>query len=143
ECPREETTAPVSIIPRAAAPETTLKLAAMREIANANTRMAIAVHKARGHTYAAWCMLAVALFAAIGGAATMSLAVSGKLIWPLFYGGLVELAVSLLYLTRAMISAIKARLLKRSIGEKVVGQPSEELPCRFAEQAIVADWPVG
>jgi hypothetical protein len=115
----EETTTPASIRPRSAAPETTLGLAAMREIANANTRMAIAMHKARGHTYSAWCMLAVALFAAIGGATMMSLAVSGKLIWPLFYGGVVEVSVSLLYLGRAAVSAKRARLQKRSIGQKL------------------------
>lgn len=115
----QETAAPISIRPRTAAPETTAGLAAMREIANANTRMAIAVHKVRRHTYSTCCMLVVAMIAAIGGATMMSLAMSGKLIWPLLYGGLVELAVSLLYLARAVISAKKARLLKRSIGEKL------------------------
>jgi len=115
----EETTTPASIRPRSAAPETTIGLAAMREIANANTRIAIAMHKVRGHTYSAWCMLAVALIAAIGGATMMSLAVSGKLIWPLFYGGVVEVAVSLLYLGRAAVSAKRARLLQRSIGDKL------------------------
>jgi len=116
---REETAAPVSVRPRVAPPETTAGLAAMREIANANTRMAIAVHKARGHASSAWYMLAVAVFAAIGGATMMYLAVSGKLIWPLFYGGLVELTVSVLYLARAVISVQKARLLNRSISEKL------------------------
>jgi len=84
ELPLEETTAPTSIRPRSAAPETTVGIAAMREIANANTRMAIAVHKVYRHTYSAWCMLAVAVIAATGGAAMISLAVTGKLIWPLF-----------------------------------------------------------
>src|SRR5262245_30365846 len=53
EIPREEAAALVSIRPRSPAPETTVGLAAMREIANANTRMAIAVHKVRGHSYSA------------------------------------------------------------------------------------------
>jgi len=116
-------TEPVKMEPRAKAPEASIGLAVMREIANQSARAAITTHHVRHRESRDRRMKDFAMVAAAVAAVLLCLADALGL--PLFIGGLVAALVSVCSFVRAVIRDRRSGLL-RTEDQEPPDEPEEE-----------------
>jgi hypothetical protein len=116
-------TEPVKMEPRAKAPEASIGLAVMREIANQTARAAITTHHVRHRESRARRMRDFAMVAAAVAAVLLCLADARGL--PLFIGGLVAALISVCSFVRAVIRERRSGPL-RTEDQEQPDEPKEE-----------------
>jgi len=116
-------TEPVRMEPRAKAPEASIGLAVMREIANQSARAAISTHHVRHHESRAKRMKDFSMAAAAVAALLMCLGEAlGR---PLFIAGLIAALVAVCLFVRTTIRERRSRLLGTEF-EESIDEPEEQ-----------------
>jgi hypothetical protein len=114
---------PVKMEPRAKAPEASIGLAVMREIANQSARAAISTHHVRHHETRARRMKDFSMVAAA--VAALLLCLTDALGRPLFIGGLIAALVAVCSFVRTAIRQRQSRLSGTQL-EESLDEPEEE-----------------